>query len=73
MAPAGKTYTNTMDDLKMSQNQDQMRKQDSLNQNQSQNLIPTLTRKQQELGTLQSLANLLPLLVQSNSKLKEKS
>ena len=35
-----------------------MRKQNSLDQNQSQNLIPTLTRTQQELGTLQSLVNL---------------
>jgi hypothetical protein len=58
LAPAGKTYTNTMDQSIMNESQDQMRKQDSLNQNQSQNLIPTLMRTQQELGTLQSLVNL---------------
>ena len=35
-----------------------MRKQDSPDQNQSQNLMSILTKIQQELGTLQSLVNL---------------
>jgi hypothetical protein len=46
------------DQLTTNLSQDQMRKQDSLDQNQSQNLIPTLTKTQQELETLQSLVNL---------------
>ena len=49
---------NTMDQLTTNLSQDQMRKQDSLDQNQSQNLILTLTKTQKELGTLQSLVNL---------------
>jgi hypothetical protein len=57
-APAEKTSTNTKDQSTMNPSQDQMRKQDPLDQNQNQNLIPTLTRTQQELGTLQSLVNL---------------
>ena len=53
-----RTSMNMMDQSTMNPSQDQMRKQDFLDQNQSQNLIPTLTKTQQELGTLQSLVNL---------------
>ena len=56
--PAGKTYTNTKDQLTTNLSQNQTRNQDSLDQNQNQNLIPTLMKTQQELGTLQSLVNL---------------
>ena len=58
LAPAGKTYMNTMDQSTMNLSQDQTRKQDSLNQNQNKNLTLTLMKTQQELGTLQSLVNL---------------
>ena len=57
-ALAGKTFMNMTDQLTMNLSHDQMRKQDFLDQNQSQNLIPTLMKTQQELGTLQSLVNL---------------